>query len=113
MYDTDMFDDQYFGGNGTDDGTYRVIDGQFANLTLRWIGDGSVKDYKLTRINDEGALCKTYRKNIDKCNAITNYTSAWECWSSGPHGAGHEAIGGIVNLLGFFTYASLLLIDKP
>ncbi|PVH96203.1 Di-copper centre-containing protein [Periconia macrospinosa] len=96
MYDTDMFDDQYFGGNGTDDGTYRVIDGQFANLTLRWIGDGSVKDHKLTRMNDEGALNKTDQKNIDKCNAITNYTSAWECWSSGPHGAGHEAIGGIM-----------------
>ncbi|KAJ5024613.1 hypothetical protein J3E73DRAFT_391961 [Bipolaris maydis] len=97
MYDTDMFDDRYFGGNGTD-GTYRVIDGKFANLTLRWLGDGSTKDHYLTRKNDEASLNGTDRENIAKSNAITKYTSAWECWASGsgPHEAGHRGIGGIM-----------------
>lgn len=106
-----MFSDEYFGGNGTDDGTYRVIDGKFANMTLRWLGDGSTKDHLLTRINNESALNFTSQENIDECNRITNYTSAWQCLATNPHAAGHAGIGGIVSLFGSFTCA-LLLIDK-
>lgn len=104
-----MFDDQYFGGNGTNDGTHQVIDGKFANLTLRWLGDGSTKDHYLTRIHDESALITANQENIDKCNAITNYTSAWQCWDFGPHRAGHLGIGGIVSLSRYLPRAFLLI----
>lgn len=91
-----MWSAQYFGGNGRAS-DYCVVDGPFANLTLRWVQDGSVSDHCLTRIHNDSLLSSTSQPNIDECNAIDNYTEAWECFNGGPHSGGHAAVGGIVS----------------
>ncbi|KAI1873463.1 hypothetical protein JX265_005085 [Neoarthrinium moseri] len=95
MSSSEMWSTEYFGGNGTAE-NYCVVDGPFANLTLRWLADGSIEDHCLTRIMNDNSLSRTSQEEIDACNAITNYTSAWECFNGGPHGGGHAAVGGIM-----------------
>ncbi|KAF7536186.1 hypothetical protein G7054_g4736 [Neopestalotiopsis clavispora] len=84
MSSSEMWSTKYFGGNGRES-DYCVVDGPFANLTLRWLQDGSVSEHCLTRIHNDSLLSSTSQANIDKCNAIDNYTEAWECWKGGPH----------------------------
>ncbi|ETS77427.1 hypothetical protein PFICI_11301 [Pestalotiopsis fici W106-1] len=96
LYRTDMWEDQYFGGNGTDDGTSRVVNGSFANLTLRWLADGTYSDHWLTRINNKNSLRLTNQAHINVCNAKQNYSTAWDCWGQNPHLSGHQAVGGIL-----------------
>ncbi|KAI0133933.1 hypothetical protein BJ170DRAFT_690262 [Xylariales sp. AK1849] len=95
MSSSEMWKEEYFGGNGTEEDKC-VVDGPFANLTLRWLADGSVSDHCLTRIFSDRSLSGTSQANIDACNAITNYSSAWNCWSGSPHISGHAAVGGIM-----------------
>jgi tyrosinase len=78
MSDSDMWSDRYFGGNGTAD-DHCVVDGAFANLTLRWLADGAFSDHCLTRIMNNGILKSTSQTKTDKCNAITNYADAYLC----------------------------------
>jgi hypothetical protein len=70
MESSEMWSDDYFGGNGVK-GTYCVETGPFANLTLRWLADGSTSDHCLTRIFNNNSLQSTSQANINKCNAIT------------------------------------------
>lgn len=93
-----MWSDEYFGGDGTGAGNC-IETGPFANLTLRWVQDGSVQDHCLTRRLNQASLNSASLTNLARCNAIGNYTDAWTCFSNGPHGSGHGAVGGIVCLL--------------
>lgn len=94
--ESDLWTDEYFGGDGTGDGNC-VETGPFANLTLRWVQDGSTSDHCLTRRFSERSLNAASVENIDKCKQIANYTQAWQCYSNGPHGSGHGGVGGIVS----------------
>lgn len=101
MTASELWKDEYFGGDGTGPGGC-VETGPFRNLTLRWTRDGNVESHCLTRHFSTAELQMTNQENIDKCNGIQNYTDAWVCWfgvpsgSSGPHAAGHAAVGGAV-----------------
>ncbi|ETS75767.1 hypothetical protein PFICI_12711 [Pestalotiopsis fici W106-1] len=83
----------YFGGNGSGD-DHCFTDGPFANLTLRWLTNGSTSDHCLTREFNQTAFEGTKQSNIDKCLAISNYTDAWECYNGGTHTGGHLGVNG-------------------
>lgn len=97
MASAEMWSEKYFGGNGSEWDNC-VVDGPFANLTLRWLADGGFSDHCLTRIMNEEMLRSTSQSNIDKCMEITSYEDAYLCWKGGPHAGGHAAVGGIVSL---------------
>ncbi|KAH8201560.1 hypothetical protein TruAng_004252 [Truncatella angustata] len=94
--ETDMWSEAYFGGDGTGQGNC-VETGPFANLTLRWVQDGSVSEHCLTRRFSQRSLQAASLDNIARCSVIGNYTDAWQCFSNGPHGSGHGGVGGIMS----------------
>ncbi|KAI1335914.1 amino acid transporter [Xylariaceae sp. FL0016] len=96
LADSELWSTEYFGGNGSGDDNC-VTDGPFANLTLRFNQDGSPTEKCLTRIFSDRQFATAAQENIDECNAIDNYTEAWECWSRDPHSAGHGGVGGIMS----------------
>ncbi|KAI1861852.1 hypothetical protein JX265_009355 [Neoarthrinium moseri] len=96
MAGSELFEDQYFGGNGV--GSSRCIaDGQFANLTLRFLANNRVSDHCVTRRFSQQAFQAAAQANINRCNAIKTYANAWTCWSLTPHSAGHAGVGGVMN----------------
>lgn len=97
LAESELWSDAYFGGDGA--GADRcVATGPFANLTLRWLQDSTVSEHCLTRRFQERALEAASTANIAKCDAISTYEDAWQCFSNGPHGSGHGGVGGIVRL---------------
>lgn len=84
-----------FGGNGTgSDGC--ITDGPFVNMTLHLGPVYEITDHCLSRSLNQDAIEWAAQDNIDECMAMQNYSSAWPCFSSKPHTAGHAAVGDVM-----------------
>ncbi|KAK9420202.1 putative Tyrosinase copper-binding domain-containing protein [Seiridium unicorne] len=89
-------DDLSFGT--TQDGC--VVDGAFANTTLRLNQEWGVKnttEYCLSRSCDDSYWACANSTYSDTCFAKTDYSDAWPCWSKYPHSSAHLAVGGTVS----------------
>lgn len=85
--------DTGFGGNGVgDDGC--VIDGPFANHTLNISPATNNTPYCLSRDFNADIFTGANQTYLDECFAMTNYSVAWDCWATQPHGSAHAGIGG-------------------
>jgi hypothetical protein len=84
-----------FGGNGTGDGGC-VVDGPFANLTLRIKEDLSASEYCLTRNLNHCMFKSAAQSNVDSCFAMDTFEKARQCLEGMPHGAGHGGVGALV-----------------
>ncbi|KAK9773957.1 putative Tyrosinase copper-binding domain-containing protein [Seiridium cardinale] len=86
-------DDLSFGT--TQDGC--VVDGAFANTTLRLnqeLGVKNTTEYCLSRSYDDSYWAWANSTYSDTCFAKANYSDAWPCWSKSPHSSAHLAVGG-------------------
>ncbi|KAL4880306.1 hypothetical protein BJY04DRAFT_219301 [Aspergillus karnatakaensis] len=95
LREASIFDPVFgFGGDGV--GADRCIqDGPFRDTTLRMHLNG-VGEYCISRQFNQTLFEWADRREIAKCFAITNYTSAWECYNLYVHAAGHAAVGGVM-----------------
>ncbi|KAF4545856.1 Amino acid transporter [Lasiodiplodia theobromae] len=85
--------DTGFGGNGVgDDGC--VVDGPFANHTLNISPATNNTPYCLSRDFNADIFTGANQTYLDECFAMTNYSVAWDCWATQPHGSAHAGIGG-------------------
>lgn len=84
-----------FGGNGTGEGGC-VVDGPFANLTLRIKEDLSASEYCLTRNLNHCMFKSAAQSNVDSCLAMDTFEKARQCLEGMPHGAGHGGVGALV-----------------
>lgn len=104
-------DEFSFGTNGvnTTDGVNCVIDGAFANTTLRmdqiW-GVDYYDEYCLSREWNQTAWEFANQTNVDICFAKDNYNEANFCYVDSPHSCGHLATGGTVSLFLTLLYES-------
>lgn len=87
-----------FGGNGTGSNLC-VADGPFANLALHINDTGfAVSPYCLSRNFSQAGFDLANSTYLDVCMAKEAYVDAWPCLNTGgPHGAGHQAVGGVVS----------------
>ncbi|KAJ4387336.1 hypothetical protein N0V93_007925 [Gnomoniopsis smithogilvyi] len=89
-------DELSFGTNGRD-GDGCVVDGPFANTTLRlnqeW-GVNNYTEYCLARSFSDTDWAWANSTYVDACMAKTEYATAWSCWSAYPHSSAHIAVGG-------------------
>lgn len=87
-----------FGGNGTGPNLC-AADGPFADLALRINDTGfAVPDYCLSRNFSQAGFDLANSTYLDVCMAKETYVDAWPCFNTGgPHGAGHQAVGGVVS----------------
>ncbi|ETS73735.1 hypothetical protein PFICI_14681 [Pestalotiopsis fici W106-1] len=108
----DVFQADAFGGDGDGDNNC-ITTGPFANLTLHLRRLGvDPSDYCLSRSLNLAQLQQASQSNLDKCMAIDNYTSAWECWHSSPHNAGHGGTGGVmVDVVLNFSQSNVLIMS--
>lgn len=92
--DSIVFDpDTGFGGEGGD----CVDDGPFANLTLRFSESWGVintTEYCLSRSFGNAGFQGANSTYVAECMAAQNFTTAYECFRSSPHTAGHAGVGG-------------------
>ncbi|KUI61095.1 Tyrosinase [Cytospora mali] len=88
-------------GTGGREGDGCVVDGPFANTTLRLDMDWGVTKY------DEYCLSRNFTRTYwpwanstyaDECYAMTNYEDAWECYIVKPHSSAHLAVSGTMKL---------------
>ncbi|KAK7703242.1 hypothetical protein SLS64_009219 [Diaporthe eres] len=92
-------DEFSFGTNGVNvtNGTNCVIDGAFANTTLRmdqvW-GVDYYDEYCLAREWNQTAWEFANQSYVDTCFAKTTYNEANFCYVDSPHSCGHLATGG-------------------
>ncbi|TDZ30557.1 Tyrosinase-like protein orsC [Colletotrichum spinosum] len=92
-------DEYSFGTNGVDTaaGTKCVVDGAFANTTLRmdqvW-GVDYYDEYCLSRDFNQTAWETADQANVDTCFALETYDEANFCYVDAPHSCGHLATGG-------------------
>lgn len=95
-------DEYSFGTNGVNvtNGTNCVIDGAFANTTLRmdqiW-GVDYYDEYCLSREWNQTAWEFANQSYVDTCFAKTTYNEANFCYVDSPHSSGHLATGGTVS----------------
>lgn len=93
-------DDLSFGSNGRE-GDRCVIDGPFANSTLRldqaW-GVINYDEYCLGRNFTESYWAWANSTYADTCFAATTYDDAWSCYSVKPHSSAHLAVSGTVSI---------------
>lgn len=87
-----------FGGNGAGPDLC-TADGPFAGLALRVNVTGyAVPEYCLSRNFSQAGFDQANSTYLDPCMAKGTYADAWPCLNSGgPHGAGHQAVGGVVS----------------
>lgn len=110
-------DEFSFGTNGvnTTSGTNCVVDGPFANTTLRmdqiW-GVNYYDEYCLSREWNQTAFTFANQSYVDVCFEKTNYNEANFCYVDSPHSCGHLATGGTVSIfLHWFTDVPFVLYD--
>lgn len=95
-------DEYSFGTNGVNvtNGTNCVVDGAFANTTLRmdqvW-GVDYYDDYCLAREWNQTAWEFANQSYVDTCFSKTTYNEANFCYVDSPHSCGHLATGGTVS----------------
>ncbi|KAI2627026.1 Di-copper centre-containing protein [Hypomontagnella submonticulosa] len=82
-----------FGGNGTGAKSC-IVDGPFANLTLRFKEDMTVSNYCISRYLNDRAFSAAAQEFVDMCLEREKYTDAWNCLEGRPHGAGHGGVSG-------------------
>ncbi|KAI3391544.1 hypothetical protein diail_7164 [Diaporthe ilicicola] len=101
--------DQGTGFGGNDTGSDQcVADGPFADLELHISQTGYAVDYCLSRdLSQSNFLKQANTSYVDTCFASANYSEAWTCYKSNPHGAGHSGVGGTVSLLPFLRCVTL------
>ncbi|KAG8169670.1 hypothetical protein KVR01_000415 [Diaporthe batatas] len=92
-------DEYSFGTNGVNstNGTNCVIDGAFANTTLRMdqiYGVDYYDEYCLSREFNQTAWETANQSYVDACFAKTTYNEANFCYVDAPHSSGHLATGG-------------------
>lgn len=116
-------DDEYSFGTsgvstGSNDTTKCVMDGPFANTTLRVdqiYGVDIYDEYCLSRDFNQTAWETVNQTNVETCYAKTDYNSANFCYVDAPHSGGHLGVGGTVSLpkapqiLEFVFFHDLLL----
>ncbi|GLA18147.1 hypothetical protein AnigIFM62618_005302 [Aspergillus niger] len=91
-----VFDpDTGFGGNGVGDDLC-VSDGPFSNLTLHLTQFSNDANYCLSRNLNQTAFQDGDQANLDACFSTNNYSDAWPCWSTLPHGAAHLGVNGVM-----------------
>lgn len=89
-------DDLSFATNGVD-GDGCVVDGAFANTTLRLnreYGVNNYTEYCLARAFTDTDWAWSNSTYADACMAEEDYATAWLCWSKYPHSGAHIAVGG-------------------
>lgn len=96
-------DEYSFGTNGVNvtNGTNCVIDGPFANTTLRMdqiYGVDYYDEYCLSRQWNQTAWEFADQSYVDVCYATTTYNEANFCYVDSPHSSGHLATGGTVSV---------------
>lgn len=74
-----------------------VADGPFVNLTLHFNHTSNYDSYCLTRSLSETGIKSGNATYVDACFASADYATAWLCYKSKPHTAGHSAVGGTVS----------------
>lgn len=93
-------DELSFGTNGVNvNGLNCVIDGAFANMTLRMdqiYGIDYYDEYCLQREFNQTRWETANQTGVDICHAKTDYDSANFCFVDAPHSCGHLATGGTV-----------------
>ncbi|KAL1880128.1 hypothetical protein Daus18300_001491 [Diaporthe australafricana] len=96
-------DDLSFGSNGRE-GDRCVVDGPFANSTLRLDQAWGVIDYEEYCLGrnfsspDTGYWAWANSTFADTCFAATTYDDAWSCYSVKPHSSAHLAVSGTLEL---------------
>lgn len=98
-------DNEYsFGTNGVSTGNSTdkcVMDGPFANTTLRMTQDYGVDSYDpycLSRDFDQESWETANQTNVDECLAMDNYNATNMCFSNKPHSNAHLGTGGTVSI---------------
>jgi tyrosinase len=108
-------DDKYsFGGDGRR-GDGCVVDGPFANLTLRMGMDNrgvqNFTEYCLNRVFEPDSNPKHWnwadRRHVEECYNRKTYRSAYECYNIKPHVSAHVAVGGTVSCIVWSSESSL------
>jgi len=89
------FTDQYF-GHMPDGQTVCIISGQFANTELHIGPQSSNTNRCLSRGVNEQSSAQVSTSYVNLCNSHGDFGSMQSCSDSGPHGWGHDAIGGIM-----------------
>lgn len=113
LADSDVFDpDTGFGGNGTGSDAC-VADGPFTDLELHINQTGCATDYCLSRdLSQSNFLKQANTSYNDTCFASANYSEAWTCYKSNPHGAGHSGVGGVVSYFDKYGCKCSVKIEK-
>ncbi|RDW89637.1 hypothetical protein BP6252_01669 [Coleophoma cylindrospora] len=100
FFQSDMWEDQYFGGNGSyvdSDGNNCVTTGSFANRTEHIGPLEETTDYCFARnFNQTKGLTWGARSQTDACYEYSDFTDFYGCMAYAPHIAGHQATGGIM-----------------
>ncbi|PBP27391.1 tyrosinase [Diplocarpon rosae] len=98
FFQSDMWSDQYFGGNGSpDDNCVRT--GAFANRTMHVGPFTQTTDYCFNRkFNQTAGLTLGVRSHTDACYKYeaTDFDTFYKCLAKDPHIAGHRATGGVM-----------------
>lgn len=91
-----IFDpDTGFGGNGVGDDLC-ITDGPFVNLTLHFTKTSNNENYCLSRDLNQTAFEGGNQEVLDTCFSKANYSAAWPCWSTSPHGSAHGGVNGVM-----------------
>ncbi|KAI0509769.1 hypothetical protein F5B22DRAFT_648790 [Xylaria bambusicola] len=91
---SDLFSTQYLGSLGGS--SHCVTDGVFAGLTLN-VGPGSGNTvHCLSRKGDASATAQCNTNYVNSCLSNARYQDFERCFEFGPHGYGHNGVGGVM-----------------
>ncbi|KAI1813871.1 Di-copper centre-containing protein [Poronia punctata] len=91
---SDLFSSNYLGSIGG--GNHCVTNGQFAGLTVN-IGFGTGNSaHCLSRNGDASATAQCNTDYVNSCLSNNDYQDFESCFEYGPHGYGHNGIGGVM-----------------
>ncbi|KAI3320990.1 Di-copper centre-containing protein [Xylariaceae sp. AK1471] len=91
---SDVFSSNYLGTLGT--GSHCVTDGQFAGLTVN-IGPGTGNTpHCLSRNGNAGDTAQCSTAYVNSCLGNSDYKDFETCFEYGPHGYGHNGVGGVM-----------------
>ncbi|KAI1358038.1 hypothetical protein F5Y08DRAFT_130313 [Xylaria arbuscula] len=91
---SDLFSSQYLGSLGGS--SHCVTDGAFAGLTLN-VGPGTGNTaHCLSRHGDASDTAQCNTNYVNSCLSNARYADFERCFELGPHGYGHNGIGGVM-----------------
>ncbi|KAI1430536.1 hypothetical protein GGR50DRAFT_206813 [Xylaria sp. CBS 124048] len=92
---SDLFTSQYL-GSLRNNANYCVNDGQFAGLTIN-VGPGNQNTpHCLSRNGDIADTLQCNTIYVNMCMANSRYKDFERCFEYGPHGYGHNGVGGVM-----------------